>query len=399
MPRPAIPDEPNKDLTPYPHRLLFIQHASVFEHFGGIEYYLDDLVTMAVGVYGNENVRVVAPVNGPPLMKRSYQTSLVARSKKSWIRKLENRFFGGLYRQASALIEKQRPTLLVNSHVSLGPLVYLLSRRYRIPYATIVYGIEAWGDLWPQDEWSLRKASGIISISQWTKEILLKRKIPVNHIHIIHPGLTEQPPSTIPVRRPSQTVKLLTVSRLDFREQYKGHDDVLKALSILKKTKPELLLQYVIQGEGTDRERLRKLTHSLDLSDRVEFRNSVKDRQELNRSYQSADIFIMPARFGRWNGAWRGEGFGIVYVEAAIFGVPSIAYRCGGATDIIQHAETGWLVEPDNIFELANTIAKAASDLSVVRKLGIQAQKSARARFTLEPLREELIRSFNALKS
>ncbi|PSB30200.1 UDP-glucose--tetrahydrobiopterin glucosyltransferase [Stenomitos frigidus ULC18] len=51
------------------------------------------------------------------------------------------------------------------------------------------------------------------------------------------------------------------------------------------------------------------------------------------------------------------EAFGNVAIEALACGVPVIAYRRGGPTEIVQHGRTGWLVEPDDIVGLIDAIA------------------------------------------
>ena len=78
----------------------------------------------------------------------------------------------------------------------------------------------------------------------------------------------------------------------------------------------------------------------------------------------------MPSRFGFWEGGWRGEGFGIVYVEAAALEAPSLAYRCGGAVEIIQHNRTGWLIEPDNIAALSFKLHELALHRGEVLRAG-----------------------------
>ncbi|MBM4318320.1 MAG: glycosyltransferase family 4 protein, partial [Deltaproteobacteria bacterium] len=108
------------------------------------------------------------------------------------------------------------------------------------------------------------------------------------------------------------------------------------------------------------------------------------------------DIFIMPSRFGYWNNSWKGEGFGIVYVEAALFGIPSIAYRCGGVTDIIEDQKNGILVEPDNVEELAEAIIGLGQDKQRIVELGESARKMALQQFTPEKIQLEMKNAFNS---
>ncbi len=379
-------------------KFLFLQHSSLFESFGGVEYYMDDLLVSATEVYGSGQVHTVIPQRCDliDLPKRPYAFHLVPMNQKGLLSKWNNRYSRSYFKVAKALLESVRPSFLVNCHVSLGPLTYLLHRLSGIPYFTCVYGIDCWGNLWPQDEWCLRHSSRIISISKWTKDILVKRGYPDDQIKIIHPRLGTVFETVVPKMRELETFTMLTISRLDAHEKYKGHDHVLQALNILRPLLKTLGLKYIIQGEGTDRPRLERMATEFQLESFVEFHRAVKDREELSSLYQQGDLFIMPSRFGRWAGRWRGEGFGIVYVEAAVFAIPSIAYDCGGATDIIEHEKTGWLVAPDNIGALAKTIEHCARNPLEVRQVGLRARERVLEVFSRFATSREMMAAFDS---
>lgn len=77
------------------------------------------------------------------------------------------------------------------------------------------------------------------------------------------------------------------------------------------------------------------------------------------------------------------EGFGRVIVEAAVFGVPTIATRVGGIPEIIRDGETGVLVPPDSPDALAEAMLALLRDAPRRRALGEAAQRDALARFTI----------------
>jgi phosphatidylinositol alpha-1,6-mannosyltransferase len=279
----------------------------------------------------------------------------------------------------------------------------LLSKITGTPFLVIVYGFEVWGDFQPQDKWALKRADGIISISSWTKAMIEKQGFDGKKISIVHPSVTTEMTNIAKsIVRPkamdsaSSAVKLLTISRLDSAEQYKGHDHVLQALKIIKNKKLPFSLSYTIQGMGDDLPRLKKLVQDYGLQETVTFLPKVENRESLRELYQSHDLFIMPSRFGYWDKQWKGEGFGIVYVEAALFGVPSIAYRCGGVTDIIEDQTNGILVEPDNVESLAQAIIGLSQDKKRLRELGEKAREIALKKFTPEKIELEMKRAFNS---
>ena len=90
----------------------------------------------------------------------------------------------------------------------------------------------------------------------------------------------------------------------------------------------------------------------------------------------------------------KGEGFGIVYVEAALFGIPSNAYRCGGVTDIIEDEKNGILIDPDDISGLAKAITGLAQDNKRLSELGTRVREMALQKFTPEQIRLEIKGAF-----
>lgn len=376
-------------------KILVLQATSLFEQYGGIEYYLDDLLTTAAELYGARHITSLIPQRKERLtaLVRPYQTHFVRFSKYRGLRKLQNRFSLNYFFHGLKLIEQLEPSFILNSHVSLGPIAFALHKLKKIPYLTCIYGIEAWGNLWPQDEWCLKQSDGIISISRWTKDVLVRRGYLPGKIELVHPRLPTAYEGATPASNLQRVFTLLTVSRLDAREQYKGHDHVLLALDKIRRTENKLKIRYIIHGDGSGRRRLENLVRELGLQGIVEFRPAVENRDVLKDLYTQADVFIMPSRFGRWEGKWRGEGFGIVYLEAAACGLPSIAYGCGGATDVIEHEVNGLLVKPDNIDELAGAIVKMAKNREAVIKMGLKAREIVLSKFTESATRRELAKA------
>ncbi len=391
-----MPTAPSAPPKPKPvHRILLVQNSSIFEGVGGIEYYQDDLLQAAVQNWGDLSSSCLALSRKPGTQPapRPYNVGLVKVPKIPGIGALANRYWPPLLQAAKLEAKRLRATFLLAGHVSLGPLVHAVHRLTGIPYGVMAYGIECWGDLWPQDAWAMRKAARLVSISEWTKAMLVKQDFEAGRIRIVHPPLPasyEKFPSPRRARTGEGPFTLLTISRLEASERYKGQDHVLHALYRLRYSDPKLKWRYIIQGDGSDKPRLEELVQRLELSDIVEFRPGVKDRSQFETAYREADVYIMPSRFGRWDNRWRGEGFGIVYLEAAAFGLASIAYDCGGATDIIQHGVNGLLVVPDSITDLANAIAQVATKRDFLFEMGKKAHETVMSRFTRANMADQL---------
>jgi glycosyltransferase involved in cell wall biosynthesis len=140
---------------------------------------------------------------------------------------------------------------------------------------------------------------------------------------------------------------LLTVGRLVSEERYKGFDEVLEALPALARERPNIV--YLICGDGTDRVRLEEKAIALGVRDRVRFAGYVK---EVDKSdyYRLADAYVMPSR---------GEGFGIVFLEALAVGLPVMGSRLDGSREALLSGELGELVDPSNLHEVQRGVLRA----------------------------------------
>jgi glycosyltransferase involved in cell wall biosynthesis len=143
--------------------------------------------------------------------------------------------------------------------------------------------------------------------------------------------------------QPEQPV-ILTISRLASAERYKGYDQVLRALPLLRKRFPNV--RYILGGRGPDRPRIDALIRALDLINNVTLAGYVVEH-ELRAHYNLCDVFAMPSK---------GEGFGIVFLEALGCGKPVLAGNKDGSVDAVLAGETGVLVDPDDVAEIGKAL-------------------------------------------
>ncbi|MFC1528688.1 glycosyltransferase family 4 protein, partial [Candidatus Latescibacterota bacterium] len=242
--------------------------------------------------------------------------------------------------------------------LSCGPIGYMYQKLFGIPCFLWVYGGEttdAYRRSWLEERIVgilLRGCSFLVTNSPVVTEEFLAYGIPEDRIIEIIPAVdadtfTPGPPPAHLVEKLGLADKqvILTVSRLTER---KGHDLVLKALSILRNRDK---LHYVIVGTGEDRERLERIVESHSLSGRVTFAGRVDDT-ELPGYYRLCDIYVMPNR-EVLESTDSIEGFGISFVEANACEKPVIAGRSGGTSAAVEDGITGYFVDPENPGELA----------------------------------------------
>lgn len=133
-------------------------------------------------------------------------------------------------------------------------------------------------------------------------------------------------------------------------------------------------VQLAIGGAGRDRRRLERIAAGTGIGDRVRFLGRVPD-DALADLYGAADVFSMLCRH-RWGGL-EAEGFGIVFLEAAACGVPSVAGRSGGSHEAVADGETGFVVEPRDAEAARERIRQLVEDPGLRDRLGDEARRRA----------------------
>ena len=194
----------------------------------------------------------------------------------------------------------------------------------------------------------LNNVEKVIANSKFTKQLAIKLGVNENKVIVINPGVDpakelnkktlEKVESILKVKNP----RLITVSRFDKR---KNHEKVIMALRNLKQIYPDIV--YICVGYGEEEENIKKLVKELDLESQVMFFKDISNDLK-NALVAKSNIFVMPSIIYKKSI----EGFGIAYVEAAQYSIPSIGGKDGGAADAINHEETGLICNGNNLDEV-----------------------------------------------
>ena len=102
-------------------------------------------------------------------------------------------------------------------------------------------------------------------------------------------------------------------------------------------------------------------------------KDNPREWAQLIAAYRSADVFCFPTRY---------EPFGIVILEAMLFGLPCVATRTGAIPEMIQEGETGYLVPPEDVDTLTARLVALLSDRGLSCRLGESGRKRAEESFT-----------------
>jgi phosphatidylinositol alpha-1,6-mannosyltransferase len=235
----------------------------------------------------------------------------------------------------------------------------------------------------------LNNVEKVIANSEYTKNLAINNGVSKNKVIVINPGVDpvqevnkkslEKVESLLKVKTP----RLITVSRFDKR---KNHEKVIMALRNLKQKYPDIV--YICIGDGDEAKNIKDLVKELDLSSQVMFFKDISSDLK-NSLLAKSDIFVMPSIIHKTSV----EGFGIAYVEAAQYGIPSLGGKDGGASDAIEHDKTGLICDGNNLDDIYSSL-----DTMIENKKYLELGKNAKeyvAKFQWEKILEEYKKIFN----
>jgi phosphatidylinositol alpha-1,6-mannosyltransferase len=281
----------------------------------------------------------------------------------------------------------RQPSIVLALHPNLAPVVAamkILAPGMRS--AVVVHGVEVWTPLPAVRRWSVQSADRVLAPSEYTLSRATKeQRLPIGKGRKLTWSLgPEFDPQAVPLAVslppggfPRGRV-ILTVGRWEASESYKGVDHLIAALPALLKNFPDV--QLVAVGEGSDLPRLQSLARGSGVSDRVHFVPFMAQDQLLN-AYDYCELFAMPSR---------GEGFGLVFIEAMARGKPVIGGAHGGTPEIIDDGIDGYLVPYGDVAQLVDRLKRLLANDSLRREMGAQALAKARHEFTFARFSSEL---------
>jgi phosphatidylinositol alpha-1,6-mannosyltransferase len=288
-------------------------------------------------------------------------------------------FFARLARLQSL----RRVNWVMFTHVGIARAQLKVPRQFRRPYGVFLHGIEAWSaTLDSERRAALRGARVRIAISPHTA-----RRVAAAHPDL--PSLEtcllallpdEEQPDRVPadVRVDYGPHAVVIVGRMASTERYKGHDQLILAWPRVIAEIPDAAL--VMVGRGDDVERLRTKAAALGLGRNVYFPGFLADAA-VRAVMRHAAVFAMPSR---------GEGFGLVYLQAMRAGIPCLGSRDDAAADVIVDGETGLLVPRQDPEAIAGAVARLLTDEPMRRRMGDAGHRRFESLFTYPRFRARL---------
>ncbi|HEU0051420.1 MAG TPA: glycosyltransferase family 4 protein [Patescibacteria group bacterium] len=290
--------------------------------------------------------------------------------------------FGNRFRLSKAvpfigsLKSKDYDLVLVSHVLPVGTAAYL-SRLLGGPrYAVLCHGLDIrLASRSTRKRWLarriLRRAEFVIANSEFT----------AHEINMLEPRLKKMLVLTPGVESITFPDRLAARKRLGI-----GNDDLIilsvcrlvkrKGIDLLIETLPHLPenVRLVVIGDGPDRPRLEAIVKNTGRA--VLFLTDVSD-EDRNQWYAAADLFSLPARDEHGDV----EGFGIVYLEAALAGLPVVAGKSGGVSEAVLDGKTGILIDPDNEDALKEALLSLIRDPHLRSTLGKNGRERVRRDF------------------
>ena len=198
----------------------------------------------------------------------------------------------------------------------------------------------------------LNNVEKVIANSEYTKNLAINNGVNKDKVIVINPGvdpvqeLNKKSLEKVESLLKTKSPRLITVSRFDKR---KNHEKIVMALRNLKQIYPDIV--YICIGYGDEEENIKDLVKELDLSSQVMFFKDISSELK-NSLIAKSDIFVMPSIIHKTSV----EGFGIAYVEAAQYGIPSLGGKDGGASDAICHDKTGLICDGNNLDDIYSSL-------------------------------------------
>ncbi len=332
---------------------------------GGVARYLSELVAESQG-----EIQVILPVGAHGMRPQPEVEGVTVRKFfwKAWPKWLP--IINVILRDIP------RDQVLLISHVIPVGTAAWIARYFGGPsYALLFHGTDILRLSNPWKRWLVRricaKSKHLIANSEQTRKLLIEVIGDKNTIDVVTPGVSF-PLNLISKQEARLQLKILdsrkigiTVARLVER---KGIDTAIHVMAALNAQRlKEESVQYVVVGDGPEREALKQLALKLNVN--VEWLGEVDDETKW-KWLCASDLFLLPGSKRKDDI----EGFGIVLLEAGFAGLPVVAGKTGGTVEAVTEGVTGWLIEPEDVEKMADKVREVIDH----PQLGIEVGEGAR---------------------
>ncbi len=174
---------------------------------------------------------------------------------------------------------------------------------------------------------------------------------------------------------------VLFVGSLDKAHYFKGLENLLKAIRLLKKDFADGIKLNIV-GEGGMKQYYKNLSKSLGIEKQVNFKEGVGD-SKLVSYYNYCDVAVLPS-------INQGEAFGLVILEAMACAKPVVASNLPGVRSVFKNGRHGLLAKPNDADDLAKKLKIILSDKKLAKKMGEKGKKFVESKYSWEKIGKKL---------
>jgi colanic acid/amylovoran biosynthesis glycosyltransferase len=277
------------------------------------------------------------------------------------------------FQEAVLLARRMQADRITHLHNQLGDasgtVALLASTLTGVPFSITFHGPHIFFDPlhWGLRE-KIRQAAFICCISHYCKSqlMLFSDAADWHKLHIVHCGVDT---AQFAAQQPRPAARsFLYVGRLAVE---KGLPILLEAAAALAARGFDFEIRLV--GDGPDRKALEAQVDGAGLADRVHFLGYA-DQQGVLRCLQQSDVFVLPSF---------AEGVPVSLMEAMACGVPVIATRIAGVSELVADGDTGLLVHASDAASLRDAMARYLTDASLRMNVATRARRTIESEFDI----------------
>ena len=313
------------------------------------------------------DVRVIGPA-GSAVLRPDRVELIEVPLRPLW------RFLQASAWQALRTARAWRPDIVLAGSGLTAPAAWAAARACSARACVYLHGLDAavqhpvYRALWHP---AIRRMDTVIANSQPTAELAHALGVGAHQLHIVHPGVqipaAPQPAAVVQAFRERHGLGsariLLSIGRLTTRKGLR--EFVAQALPAIVRGAPDTVLAVIgdapadsLHASVQTRASIQAVADAAGIGQHLCFLGVITDPQELAAAYESATLHIFPVRHLPGDP----EGFGMVAIEAAAHGVPTVAFATGGIVDDVAPGQSGHLVTPGDYPALAQAALQVLAD-------------------------------------
>ncbi|WP_423461134.1 glycosyltransferase family 4 protein [Ottowia sp. VDI28] len=319
------------------------------------------------------DIRIVGPAGSEALRPTAVQLTEVPL-RPLW------RFLQASAWQAVKTARTWKPHIVLAGSGLTAPAAWMAARASSARACTYLHGLDAavqhpiYRALWHP---AIRGMHTVIANSKPTAELAKALGVSAAKLRIVHPGVqipdAPQPPEALQAFRQQHDLGnariLLSIGRLTTRKGLR--EFVEHALPDIVRSAPETLLVVIgdapadaLHASMQTRESIQAVADAAGIGQHLRFLRVITDPMALACAYECASLHVFPVRSLPGDP----EGFGMVAIEAAAHGVPTVAFATGGVVDAVAPSESGHLVRPGDYSALSQTVLQVLEKPSTAWK-------------------------------